>query len=192
MKRPTLAEVAAVVQALVGRGTVQCPKTANKGAVGILCEVLTGIPQSSAHLDCSDGEVKVFPLKRTHTGSLTPKETIAVTMLNPSTLATHEDFATSTCGRKLQRVLYVPYLREDDTYVRFFPPTDLTLTPEICTQLQRDYDAIRNDHLSGSGLKSKTGVFLQNRTKGAGGDAPKTRAFYLRPAFIHTYITKTW
>ena len=192
MERPTLAVVADIVRSLVDRGTIHCPKTANKGAVGILCEVLTGIPQSCAHLDCSDGEVKVFPLKQMHDGSLMPKETIAVTMLNPKSLTEQTEFATSTCGRKLHRVLFVPYLRENTTCVRFFLPTDLTLTPDICTQLQRDYDAIRNDHVSGSGLKSKTGVFLQNRTKGAGGNAPKTRAFYLRQSFIHAFVTKTW
>lgn len=192
MERPTIDTVAAAVKALVTRGAIECPKTANKGAAGILCEVLTGVPQSSAHLDCSDGEVKVFPLKRKSDGTLTPKETIAITMLNHASLTAQADFATSTCGSKMQRVLYVPYLRESDSCVRFFPPTDLTLTPELVAVLQTDYDAIRAGYLAGTGLTSKTGVFLQNRTKGAGGDAPKTRAFYLRQAFIHAYITKTW
>jgi hypothetical protein len=187
MNRPTLSAVAAVVRTLVNETPVYCPKTRNKGAVGILCERLTGIPQSSAHLDCSDGEVKVFPLKENRAG-IVPKETIAVTMLNRDLLAMENEFATSRCGSKLQRVLYVPYIRLSEECIRFFPPTELTMTPEITALLQKDYDAIRADAV----LTSKTGVFLQNRTKGAGRGAPITRAFYLKKNFINTFIEKTW
>ena len=192
MNRPTLADVAAVVNDLAMQPIIQCPKTKNKGEAGILCEKLSGIPQTSAHLDCADGEVKVFPLKRTKDGTLVPKEPIAVTMLNIANLVAHEDFAMSTCGTKLTHVLYVPYLRESDEHIRFFAPTELTLTPELTALLARDYTAIREDHMVRGTLTSKTGAFLQTRTKGAGRGAPKTRAFYLKKEFIHAFVTKTW
>lgn len=192
MERPTLRAVAAVVNCLARETIVACPKTKNKGAVGILCETLSGVPQSSAHLDCVDGEVKVFPLKRNRDGSLSPKETIAVTMMNAKTLAAQDDFVTSTCGSKLSRVLYVPYLRENDTHVRFFPPSEIHLTAEITSVLKKDYDDIRARFLDEAVMTSGVGVFLQTRTKGAGGDAPKTRAFYLKKEFINRFITQTW
>lgn len=188
MTRPSLNDVASVVSRLEA---VHCPKTTNKGAVGILCEHLTGIPTSSAKLDCSDGEVKVFPLERNKKGILVPKETIAVTMLNKSHLQAQDTFESSDCGTKLKRVLYIPYLREGEM-VRFFPPTDLTLSPELTALLAKDYDAIRTGFLADETLTSKTGVYLQNRTKGQGGTAPKTRAYYLRTQFITTFLPKTW
>lgn len=188
MTRPTLDSVRHVVEDLP---ILQCPKTANKGLPGLILETLTGIPQSSAHLDCTDGEVKLFPLKRLKNGTLTPKETIAVTMLNKTRLAEEADFASSGCGTKLARVLYVPYLREGDT-VKFFPPSEVCMTPEMREALAADYTAIRTRFLEDGMLESATGTLLQNRTKGAGGKAPKTRAFYLRKGFIDRYVPKTW
>ena len=66
---------------------------------------------------------------------------------------------------------------------------DLETQIEIREQLKKDYDTIRehfmkNDTLDGT---SKLGVYLQNRTKGKGGNAPKTRAFYLRTNFIRVW-----
>lgn len=188
MARPFLNDVAMAVARLEA---VHCPKTTNKGVVGLLMEKLTGIPASSAHLDCMDGEVKVFPLKRLKSGKVVPKETIAVTMLNPGHLREQETFDTSTCGSKLRRVLYVPYLREGEM-VRVFPATDLTLSGEVLSLLAADYAAIRKGFLVDGTLASKTGAYLQTRTKGAGRGAPKTRAFYLRTQFITKFIPQTW
>lgn len=193
MARPTIAYVASVVSKLAAHESpFVCPKTRNKGAAGVLCEKLTGIPQTSAHLDCVDGEVKVFPLKRQRDGTLVPKETIAVTMVNEGHLAAQAEFADSTCGTKLRRVLFVPYFRETDEHIRFFAPTDFALTPEWVATLGLDYVAIRNAYVTDNAFASGIGAFLQTRTKGAGGDAPKTRAFYLKKEFIHACVTKSW
>lgn len=190
--RPTLETVSNAVRALVSSGTIRCDKTKNKGAVGLLCEKMTGIPVSSAHIDCEDGEVKVFPLKTLKGGDLTPKETVAVTMLNTARLAEQSTFRTSDCGTKLRRVLFVPYLRINPQTVRFYEPTLFELKGSAARALAKDYRAIRNEFLEGKVLSSATGAFLQNRTKGAGGNAPKTRAFYLRKEFLHKYVTPTW
>jgi DNA mismatch repair protein MutH len=188
MQRPTLEDVHRLVQ---GLPSLHCPKTSNKGLLGLLLERLTGIPQTSAQLDCVDGEVKSFPLKRLKNGTLVPKETIAVTMLNKDRLSEEATFASSHCGTKLNRVLYIPYLREG-TVVHFFPPSDVRMTDAMCEALSADYTAIRTGFLEHSALTSATGVYLQNRTKGAGRGAPKTRAFYLRKKFIEQFIPKTW
>jgi hypothetical protein len=188
MNRPTIEEVHLLLQTIP---SFSCPKTSNKGLPGVLLEKLTGIPQSSAHLDCANGELKLFPVKRLKNGTLVPKETIAVTMLNTARLAEEADFATSHCGTKLKHTLFVPYLREEDM-LHFFPASIVTMSPDMCAKLGADYTAIREGFLKDGTLTSKTGIYLQNRTKGAGGDAPKTRAFYLRKEFIDCYVTKTW
>jgi DNA mismatch repair protein MutH len=168
----------------------ELPKTANKGKPGNYLEQLTGIPQSSECLDCIDGEVKVFPLKKLRTGAISPKETIAVCMINNNDL-TATDFYESRCYKKLSNVLFVGYYREDDK-ITYMQPTlfDLETHTEIREQLKKDYDTIREYFMKNSTLEgsSKLGVYLQNRTKGKGGNAPKTRAFYLRTGFIRRWV----
>jgi DNA mismatch repair protein MutH len=174
----------------IANTTYDLPKTANKGKPGNYLEQLTGIPQSSECLDCIDGEVKVFPLKKLRTGIITPKETVAVCMINKDDLVANE-FYESRCYKKLSNVLFVGYYREDDK-ITYMQPTlfDLDTHNEIKEQLKNDYDTIREYFMKNSTLEgsSKLGVYLQNRTKGKGGNAPKTRAFYLRTGFIRRWI----
>jgi len=174
----------------IANTTYDLPKTANKGKPGNYLEQLTGIPQSSECLDCIDGEVKVFPLKKLRTGTIAPKETIAVCMINKDDLVANE-FYESRCYKKLSNVLFVGYYREDDK-ITYMQPTlfDLDTHNEIKEQLKNDYDTIREYFMKNSTLEgsSKLGVYLQNRTKGKGGNAPKTRAFYLRTGFIRRWI----
>lgn len=188
MSRPTLDQVHRFI---LDTPYINVPQGQNKGLVGLILEELAGIPRGSAHIDCEDGEVKSFPLKRSRDGTLVPKETIAVTMLNTTRLTNEAEFASSGCGTKLERVLYVPYLREGDR-IRLFPPSDVRMTSEMYETLGADYTSIRTRFLADGTLESATGTFLQNRTKGAGRGAPKTRAFYLRKEFIHRYIPRTW
>jgi len=161
------------------------PKTGNKGLPGIFLEELLGIPQTSNCLDCSDGELKTFPVKRLKSGNLVPKESIAVTMLSTEELRLC-DFQSSKCCKKMSRMLLVPYLRTNDT-VRYLAPRILDREAEDCAELyaalEADYSEIRAQYLDSGILKSRTGKFLQNRTKGAG-HGSTSRAFYLRPAFI--------
>lgn len=168
----------------------ELPKTANKGKPGNYLEELTGIPQSSECLDCIDGEVKVFPLKKLRTGIIAPKETIAVCMINKDDLVGN-DFYESRCYKKLSNVLFVGYYREDDK-ITYMQPTlfNLDAHNEIKEQLKNDYDTIREYFMKNNTLEgtSKLGVYLQNRTKGQGGNAPKTRAFYLRTGFIRRWV----
>lgn len=183
--RPTIRQVAEKMALVVGKAFV-CPITKNKGAVGHLLEEKLGIPKSSACLDCSDGEVKAFPLKRLKTGTLVPKETVAVTMLSEDALKECE-FHDSKCFRKMERMLMIPYLRDKDT-VTFFEPTLIELKGEILELLKADYDFIRTTFVNTGVLQSKNGKYLQSRTKGPGG-AIKTRAFYLRPSFMKKFVT---
>ena len=166
--------------------TYTCVLTRNKGKVGYFLEDLLGIPHTSNTLDCSDGEIKCFPLKKKGDKYM-PKETIAVTMLNRTDLQTKE-FEASACYAKLQRTLYVPYFRTDDT-ICFFSPTllDLSEHGELFEQFKSDYDEIRQGFLADETLSSSNGTYLQNRTKGPG-HGSTSRAFYLRTQFITDYV----
>jgi hypothetical protein len=165
-----------------------CPLTANKGVAGFLVETLAGIPQTSNCLDCIDGEVKCFPLKRLASGLLVPKETVAVTMIQPTSLAT-TPFAASNAYRKLANCLYIPYLRTGDT-IQLFKPVILTI-PEsdpLFATLKADYDAIVSAYVASATLSGTTGLgtYLQNRTKGAKNST--SRAFYLRTGFLKEVV----
>jgi len=168
------------------------PKTANKGKPGNFLEELTGIPTSSECLDCTDGEVKVFPLKKLKNGEFVPKETIAVTMINKDTLK-NDSFLESRCFKKMTQILYIPYYRDGDN-ITYMTPTIINLndksSEKLKKQLHEDYEEIRNFIIQNNTLdgSSKLGKYLQNRTKGAGKGAPKTRAFYLRPTFMKDFV----
>lgn len=169
---------------------ISCPKTLNKGAAGLLLETALGIPHSPRCLDCDDGELKVFPVKRNaRTGALVPKETIAITMLDRDALA-KEPFMESRVYRKMSRMLCVPYERTGDTIV-FYTPTliELEAAPhaELRTRLEADYTAIRNHFTTTGELKSGLGTLLQTRTKGPG-HGSTSRAFYLRTTFATEFI----
>jgi DNA mismatch repair protein MutH len=164
-----------------------CPTTANKGVAGFLVETLAGIPQTSNCLDCIDGEVKCFPLKRLKSGALVPKETVAVTMIQPTGLAT-TPFTESNAYKKLANCLYIPYLRTGDN-IQLFKPAILTVMPSLFASLKADYDAIVSAYVATGTLSGTTGLgtYLQNRTKGAG-HGTTSRAFYLRTGFLKEVV----
>ena len=77
--RPSLFAVKTVFDNAIRGTSHNFPRTANKGNVGQRLETLLGIPNSPACLDCSDGELKLFPVKKLANGVFSPKETIAIT-----------------------------------------------------------------------------------------------------------------
>jgi hypothetical protein len=165
-------------------GTVQhVPKTTNKGAAGLALETLLGIPHSPACLDCTDGELKAFPLKRLKSGALVPKETVAITMVCPENLR-NQPFAESRCRKKLERTLFVPYLWESNGDLRLFAPVLFSAETHagLFAALEADYAELQRGALEGR-LTGSIGVYLQTRTKGAG-HGSTSRAFYVRPSFL--------
>lgn len=178
--RPTLLSITERLMPLVGiPHTV--PRTANKGAAGHHLETLLGIPHSPACLDCEDGELKAFPLKRNAKQKLVPKETVAVTMCDLKALPT-TSFADSRVATKLRNTLLVPYLRPDDTSVTYYTPVLFTEAHPLWTALATDYSEIQTRAAEGK-MTGSIGIYLQTRTKGAG-HGSKSRAFYLRPKFL--------
>ena len=183
----TIAEIYAKCLPLVGID-YKVPITANKGRPGLFLEELMGIPHTSNCLDCSDGEVKTFPVKLQN-GKLVPKETMAITMLSTDELRAC-DFNSSKCCKKMSRMLVVPYYRNGDM-IRFMNPKIIDRESDEYADLYKtfesDYTEIRTTYMENGILQSKTGTLLQNRTKGAG-HGSTSRAFYLRPDFMKKYI----
>ena len=183
--RPTIAEVMDRLQPHINR-KIHLPKTPNKGITGFLLEEYAGIPTSSDCLDCIDGEVKSFPVKIIKkTGAYVPKETIAITMLDRDNLKTSE-WEGSRCAKKMQRILYIPYYREDE----YITIGNLILIdacePAVAAafeEIKKDYKAIKMLYEETETLTSATGKYLQNRTKGPG-HGSISRAYYLRPQGI--------
>jgi hypothetical protein len=165
------------------------PITKNKGLPGLFLEELLDIPHTQNCLDCSDGELKLFPVKKLKKGTLVPKESIAITMLSTDDLRT-TDFKSSKCYKKISRVLIVPYYRTSDT-IQFMTPKIIDKECADCLEIYKifesDYNKIRAKYLEDGTLSSSTGSLIQNRTKGAG-HGSTSRAFYLRPDFMKRYI----
>jgi DNA mismatch repair protein MutH len=182
----TLDEIHTKVLTLQGK-KIHAPVTRNKGATGLLLETITGIPHSPACLDCVDGELKTFPIKKLKRGVLVPKETLAVTMLCTDDLKGCA-FQDSRCLKKMERMLVVPYYREGDS-IQYLKPTLLEKKdqPDIYSILEADYTTIRSEYITSNTLKSEIGTYLQTRTKGAG-HGSTSRAFYLRTGFLKKYI----
>jgi len=196
-QRPTVAEINQRFKNLKGK-TFDYPKTKNKGGEGQFLELLLGIPTSSACLDCSDGELKLFPLKKLKDGSFSSKETVAITMrgLNAKEIHNPKTWEESALKKKTNNLLFISYFREGDniTYLSAFPFG--ISCPEYVT-FKDDYDLITNYYKTHGisqnvGLKKDdqeyrsntiNGTYIQGRTKGAGknvGNGKKTVAFYFR------------
>ena len=184
----TIAEIHTKILPLINKGYT-LPITKNKGLPGLFLEDLLGIPHTQRCLDCSDGELKLFPVKQLKNGTLVPKESIAVTMLSREELRETE-FKSSKCYKKISRVLFVPYYRTSDT-IQFMTPKIIDKDHDDCLEIYKifesDYNKIREKYLEDGSLNSSVGSLLQNRTKGAG-HGSTSRAFYLRPAFMMRYI----
>lgn len=165
------------------------PITENKGLAGQFLEDLLGIPHTSNCLDCSDGELKLFPVKKLKNGTYVPKESIAVTMLSKEDLC-NNDFKSSKCYKKLSRMLVVPYFRNSDSIYFMNPQIIDNTNPDyskVYDIIECDYNLIRTQYLEKQILQSSDGILLQNRTKGTG-HGSVSRAFYLRPKFMKEYI----
>jgi DNA mismatch repair protein MutH len=191
MDRPTLEQVKARLMETVVGQTANIPRTTDKGLVGKWLENQTGIPTSGACLDCSDGELKLFPIKPKTARSrastaFVAAETIAITMVDLDKLPT-EPFEESRVFKKLENILYMPHHRYDESNIRFCTPIHMTSAHPAMAQIKADYEAIQSAVHRGEPLSSSLGTYLQTRTKGPG-HGSTSRAFYLRTTFVNEFL----
>jgi DNA mismatch repair protein MutH len=186
----TISEAMERCQKLIGN-PIYCPKVRNKGFPGLLLEELLGIKKSSRCLDFDDGELKTYPIKKLKNGNLSPKETIAIGNMTPENLI-HQCFNETNCHKKIQRILFVGYLREKE-HITYMKPIlfELAEYSNLYDQIQIDYNEIRARFIEKNEIKCETGQYIQCRTKGKGGvkeGEKKTRAFYFKTKFVRDFL----
>ncbi len=163
----------------------------NKGWVGHVFERYLQIPLNSAQSpNFGSWELKSIPLKFKKDGTLTFKETMAITMIDPIHVL-QKEFEDSHLLAKLRKIVVVARIVgdtvDDPSYVHSV--VEINLEGEIYNIVKADYDLIRAvirekgfDYLSG-----KMGYYIQPRTKGPG-HGSKSRAFYARTRFLKLFI----
>jgi DNA mismatch repair protein MutH len=187
----TINEVSERINEILVENTFSVPLTENKGKLGLWVELQVGLTNNSKHTDCIDGELKTFPLKTLKNGTIVPKETIAITMINRQDIISNE-FENSLVYTKIRRTLFLPFLRNKDN-VTFYPSILININENsiLFNQLKQEYNNVRNVLLNGKELNSR-GNFIQTRTKGSktskASKKPKTRAWYFKTKFIKEYL----
>lgn len=125
-------------------------------------------------------------------GEWTPKETFAITMINPQNLI-DTPFFKSHCWEKLKSLVYCAVSwngkHNEKSELLKVQSFDFLESDTLIQEIQADYEFIRNK-LKTQGfaaLTGKDGKWIQARTKGAG-HGSTSRAFYARKALIKEII----
>ena len=160
----------------------------NKGWKGLILERLAGLETNNAK--APNG--LTFELKsvsfRYLKGQLVPKETMAITMINPDELAAHP-FFESHCWAKLKTIVFCAVMWHGKNAERAellsVASLDFAETDDLIQQIKADYDLIRQKLIEHgfSSLTGKDGKWIQARTKGPG-HGSTSRAFYARTALV--------
>ena len=160
----------------------------NKGWAGHVLERYLGLPINSAQSpNFGSWELKIVPLKRLANGTITVKETMAITMIDPFNVKA-TPFEDSHLLAKLKKVVICARLFESQEEKRSVLVRVAAFNLDdrsVYEQVKRDYEETRSciinrgfDHLTGA-----MGVLVQPRTKGAG-HGSTSRAFYARTQFV--------
>ncbi len=166
----------------------------NKGWFGHVIEHYLGLPQNSAQSpNFGSWELKTTSLKILRDGSITPKETLAITMIDPYEV-TQKMFEDSHLYAKLKKLILVSRIVsekfEDSGKVYSVNTFDLNDTL-LLNEIKEDYNSIR-DQLIANGnriscLSGRMGKWVQPRTKGTG-HGSESRAFYARKNLVKRII----
>ena len=161
--------------------------------VGHVRERYLGIPiNSSQSPNFGSWELKSIPLKKSRSGELKFKETMAITMIDAYQVA-RTSFEDSHLLSKLRKAVCVSRIVgasfDEPTYIHSVSMIDLHGDLyEAVKQDYKDVQACLNDPNRGfSCLTGSMGKYVQPRTKGAG-HGSTSRAFYARPLFLAEFI----
>jgi DNA mismatch repair protein MutH len=164
----------------------------NKGWKGLTLEHLAGLSNNNKQAPNGLG----FELKSTAfykvKGKWTPKETFAITMINPQNLI-DTPFFESHCWEKLKSLVFCAVSwngkHNEKSELLKVQSFDFLESDTLIQEIQADYEFIRNK-LKTQGyeaLTGKDGKWIQARTKGTG-HGSKSRAFYARKSLIKEII----
>ena len=168
----------------------------NKGWKGLVLERLAGLQTNvSKAPNGLTYELKSVAFHYVD-NELVPKETMAITMINPEELKAHS-FFESHVWAKLKTVIFCAVkwngMNSKRAELLSVASLDFAEDDELIKEIKADYDFIR-DKLIKKGfdaLTGKDGKWIQARTKGIGGINPRTekrrpitRAFYARTGLV--------
>ncbi|MBU1104524.1 hypothetical protein KJ664_01325 [Patescibacteria group bacterium] len=160
----------------------------NKGWKGLVLERLAGLQTNiSKAPNGLTYELKSVAFR--YVGKeLVPKETMAITMINPAELKAHS-FFESHVWAKLKTIVFCAVMwhgkNSEKAELLKVTSLDFSETDELIQEIKADYDFIRSK-LTTKGFKSltgKDGKWIQARTKGAG-HGSTSRAFYARTKLV--------
>jgi len=160
----------------------------NKGWAGHTLERYLGLaPNSRQAPDFGDWDLKLVSLRRTPEGVLRVKETMAITMLEPTEVISNR-FEDSHLYDKLRRLVVVSRIfeTEDDARSVLHAAAKFDLDdPAFFRAVREDYELIRAviRERGFAALTGDLGRLIQARTKGRG-HGSASRAFYARTAFV--------
>lgn len=168
----------------------------NKGWKGLVLERLAGLQTNVSKapngLTYELKSVSFHEIK----GILVPKETMAITMINPEELKAHS-FFESHVWAKLKTIVFCAVqwdgLNAKGSKLLRVASLDFAEDDELIQEIRADYDFIRAKLIKDgfAVLTGKDGKWIQARTKGIGGINPRTgkrrpitRAFYARTILV--------
>lgn len=168
----------------------------NKGWKGLVLERLAGLQTNvSKAPNGLSYELKSVAFHYVK-NELVPKETMAITMINPEELKAHS-FFESHCWAKLKAIVFcaVQWDGKNAKSARLLSVASLDFAEddELIKEIKADYDFIREKLIKHGfeSLTGKDGKWIQARTKGIGGINPRTgkrrpitRAFYARTSLV--------
>jgi len=164
----------------------------NKGWKGIVLERLAGLDNNNDQAPNGLG----FELKSTAyyvvRDSWRPKETMAITMINPNKLI-ETAFYDSHCWEKLKSIVFcaVSWDGHFNTTSRLLSVTSFDFLEDraLLDEIEADYEFIRNKcAVNGFGaLTGKDGKWIQARTKGPG-HGSISRAFFARKELLNVIL----
>ena len=160
----------------------------NKGWKGLILERLAGLENNiSKAPNGLSYELKSVSFRYVK-DELTPKETMAITMINPEELKKH-NFFESHCWAKLKSMVFCAVMwhgqNSESAELLNVASLDFAEDDDLIKEIKADYDFIR-EKLIKKGFKSltgKDGKWIQARTKGAG-HGSTSRAFYARTGLV--------
>ncbi len=160
----------------------------NKGWKGLVLERLAGLQTNiSKAPNGLTYELQSVAFREVK-GELVPKETMAITMINPAELKAHS-FFESHCWAKLKTIVFCAVqwngTNSEEAKLLKVASLDFAEDDELIKEIKADYDFIRNKLIT-KGFKSltgKDGKWIQARTKGPG-HGSVSRAFYARTSLV--------
>ncbi len=164
----------------------------NKGWAGHVIERFLELPLNSAQSpNFGSWELKVVPLKVLQSGKVVPKETMAITMIDPINVG-QKSFVDSHLFAKLRKMVVCARMfnSKEELSSRLISVGTFDLgDQELYNQVEEDYEEVRDTiRADGFGaLTGKMGTLVQPRTKGPG-HGSVSRAFYARTGFVATIL----